>query len=458
MDLIVCCDNKYGIGKENTLPTYIPEDLKNFKKITSDSVENKQNVVIMGRKTWESIPKKFRPLKNRINIILSRTMNSTDNYIVYNNIYDILRYLKENKKKINKSFVIGGEQIYEHFLKHNLVSKIIFTKIYKDLECDTFFPYKYLNNFKEINKYYLTEEADVYEYEYINKEEQQYLDVLKDVFENGTDMDDRTGVGTRSVFFKTMKFDLRDNTIPLLTTKRVFFRGIVEETLFFLSGSTDVRKLQEKGVHYWDGNTSREFLDKKGLTHLEEYDMGATYSFLYRHFGAEYRGMDKDYTGKGFDQVQYVIDTIKNNPTSRRIMIDLWSPDKLNNCSLPPCQMMYYFYVNEKTNEISISTIIRSSDVFLGLAFNLINATTVLRLVCHATGYKPGDLHVCTNNTHIYNNHFEAVKKQLSRSPTHPFPKMLINTDERDIFKIKYEDIELLNYNPKPNIKAPMAI
>lgn len=445
LSLIVCVDSQYGIGKSNDLPWYIPEDLKHFKNITSG------HTVVMGRNTWESIPDKVKPLKNRENIVLSRTLDD-DRCIVFNDHWDLIKHL--GKKQV---FIIGGSHLYKLFLELRMVDKIYMTRLTEDHNCDIFFPKQYMESYKEISQKELCPNVISYEYEYHNQEEQQYLTIMKDIYNNGIDMDDRTGVGTRSLFVKQMKFDLRNNTIPLLTTKRVFFRGIVEETLFFLSGSTDVRKLREKGVFYWDGNTSREFLDKRGLTHLQEYDMGATYSFLYRHFGAEYQGMDKDYTGKGFDQVQYVIDEIKNNPTSRRIMINVWDPNSLDKCTLPPCQFCHIFYVNTKTNEISMNTNIRSSDGFLGLAYNLINASIILRLVCHCTGYKPGDLYVTTNNTHIYHNHFEAVEKQLQRNPNRTFPKLLIN-GPTNIFDITFENFELLNYNPRPNIKAPMAI
>jgi len=354
-------------------------------------------------------------------------------------------------------FIIGGRHLYDLFLRHNMVDKIYMTHLQENHHCDVMFPQEYMKNFVKTSEIELCPNVNACEYEFHNKEEQQYLDLVRDVIDNGVDMDDRTGVGCRSLFVKQMKFDLRDNTIPLLTTKRVFFRGVVEETLFFLSGSTDVRKLQEKGVHYWDANTSKEFLAKRGLPY-QEHDMGSTYSFLYRHFGSDYQGMDKDYTGKGFDQVQYVIDEIKNNPTSRRILIDVWDPASMHKATLPPCQMAYFLYVNTKTNEISVNTVIRSSDALLGLPFNLINASVILRLVCHVTGYKPGDLYVTTNNTHLYKNHFEAIEKQLKRPVNRTFPKLLIHGNKDSIFDYTFEDFELLNYNPRPGIKAPMAV
>lgn len=444
ISLVVCIDNEYGIGKLNSLPWYVPEDLKHFKNITNGCT------IVMGKNTWESIPEQVKPLKNRENIVLSTTLQDK-RCTVINNVETLLHHL-DNKTV----FVIGGSFLYKLFLELRLVDKLYITRLNENYECDVFFPKEYMKNYKEIAQTELAPNVIVHEYEYYNHEEQQYLDIVNDIYQNGIDMDDRTGVGTRSLFVKQMKFDLRNNTIPLLTTKRIFFRGIVEETLFFLSGSTDVRKLREKGVFYWDGNTSKAFLEKRGLSY-DEYDMGSTYSFLYRHFGANYQGMDKEYHGQGFDQVQYVINEIKHNPTSRRIMINIWDPNSLDKCTLPPCMFCMLFYVNIHTREISMNVIIRSSDAFLGLPFNLINASIILRLVCHATDYKPGDLYIITNNTHIYHNHFDAIKKQLLRRPNKCFPKLFLN-GPKNIFEMTMEHFKLLHYHPAKGIRASMAV
>lgn len=353
---IVCVDKKNGIGRQGTLPWHNKEDIKFFKQTTTTvKNKNKVNAVIMGRITWESIPQKHRPLPNRMNIIISSTMYSDPNgdYHVFPTVDDALFFIESNNKVIETAFVIGGATIYEQFLQRNLISSVYMTMINYDYQCDIKFPTHYLNDFKCVEKITLTPPVDNYEihgmhvtsynygiyvnvYEYVNYEEQQYLSILQEIKEHGVLMQNRTGIDTKSLFVRSMRFNLRDGRIPVLTTKRTFFRGGAEEMLFFLSGSTDVQKLRDKNIFYWDANTTKEFLESRGLP-FNEYDMGATYGFLYRHFGAEYRGKEYNYTDQGFDQVQFVIDEIKRNPGSRRLIIDLWSPEDVNNCALPPC-------------------------------------------------------------------------------------------------------------------------
>lgn len=353
---IVCVDKKGGMGRQGTLPWDNKEDMKFFKDTTTAVKNpNKQNAVIMGRLTWESIPRKFRPLNNRINIIISSTLypDPEQKYHVVRSIDDALFFIETNKKIIETAFVIGGATIYEQFLKRTLVSTVYMTTIDYDYHCDVKFPKQYLQDFKLIDRIALTPKVEqneihgmdvtyynyrvfVNKYEYINKEEIQYLSILSEIKEYGIMMQNRTGIDTKSLFVRTMRFNLRDGSIPVLTTKRTFFRGGAEEMLFFLSGSTDVQKLRDKNIFFWDANTTKDFLKSRNLP-FNEYDMGATYGFLYRHFGAEYRGKEHNYTDQGFDQVKFVIEEIKKNPGSRRLIIDLWSPEDVNNCTLPPC-------------------------------------------------------------------------------------------------------------------------
>ncbi len=474
---IVCVDKKGGIGKQGKLPWHNTKDMKFFKETTSmvkDS--NKINAVIMGRLTWDSIPEKFKPLKNRINIIISSVMQScpNENYYVFPSIEDVLFFIENNKNTIETAFVIGGASIYEQFLRMKVVSGVYLTTINYNYDCDVKFPRHYLDDFKMVKRIDLvdTQESYKYEnahmtfynyavyvnyYEYVNKEEQQYLNILNEIKDHGILMQNRTGIDTKSLFVRTMRFNMRDNRIPVLTTKRTFFRGGAEEMLFFLSGSTDVQKLRDKNIFFWDANTNEKFLREHNLPY-KEYDMGATYGFLYRHFGAEYRGKEHNYTDQGFDQVQFVIDEIRKNPSSRRLIIDLWSPEDLNNCTLPPCLFNHIFYVNENSREISLHSSLRSSDFFLGCPLNLVNAAILLRLVCHCTGYLPGDLIVTANNAHFYMNQLDAVNTQLARKANKVFPKLFISTNEKDIFKIKYDDLHLINYSCDPTIKAKMAV
>ncbi len=458
--IIVAYDKNRGIGLNNTLPWKIKADMEYFKNITTLTKNKKKtNVVIMGRKTWLSIPVKFRPLKNRINIILSKTL-SDPNLIIMRSIDDVLNYVLTNKKKIESCFVIGGETIYKQFLNENLVSTIYATEIDEIYGCDTFFPI--INRFKErVNLPDNGREEhngfDFVKYLYHNDEEENYLELMQEILNNGIKRSDRTGVGTLSVFGRSLKYNLRDGTLPLLTTKFIPFRIIVEELLWMLSGSTDASKLQEKNIHIWDGNSSRDFLDKRGLNHLPEGDIGSGYGFNLKHFGADYVDCKTDYIGKGFDQVKYVMDLLKNDPTSRRILFSYWNPGNLDTTALLSCHLMYQFYVDTDKNELSACLYQRSSDYFLANNFNAIALCLWVRIFCHLLGFKPGEVTHFFADTHIYLNHIEQCKEQLERKPS-VFPKLEIIREISSIEDFKYEDFKLINYYPQSRIKAIMAI
>lgn len=446
------CRLTRGIGFQNRLPWSYPKDLQNFKKVTTHVLnESKQNAVIMGKNTWMSLPKK--PLKGRVNIVLSKSMQEQENCIVLKNINDVMRYVKSNKN-IESSFVIGGEQIYKEFLNQKLVSDVYATEIHENYKCDTYFPK--LNNFVE-NSNVEFDKFSFVNYKYNNIEEQQYLTVLKDILHKGIKKEDRTNTGTLSTFGNQMKFDLSNDTFPLLTSKKTFFRGIVEELLWFLSGNTDAKTLMNKKIYIWNGNTSREFLDKKGLTHYPVGDIGPTYSFNFRHYGAQYFTCNDDYTGFGYDQVKEVLRMIKEEPNSRRIIINLWEPTTIDKVALPPCMFFYQFYVDTVNKKLNCHCVIRSSDTFLGLPFNIGTGALITNIFAHLTDLTPGELTITTSDTHIYLNHIKQCTEQVSRLPR-PFPKLKIKRKVSRIEDFKYEDFELLNYNPYPEIKGKMAI
>ena len=237
--------------------------------------------------------------------------------------------------------------------------------------------------------------------------------------------------------------------MPILTTKKMFVKGSIAEMLFFLSGSSDSSKLSEKGVHIWEGNTSREFLDKKGLTHYPVGDMGPSYSFNFRHYGAKYSTCEDDYTGQGIDQWQQCIDLIKNDPYSRRIIISLWNPTCIDEMALPPCLHNYQFYPDPYNKKLSLMITMRSADMFLGVPFNILGASVLLHIMCTETEYEPNELILNIGNAHIYNNHIEQVKEQLNRIPR-PFPKCYINSETGEY--------DVIGYFPYPRINAKMAI
>ena len=286
-------------------------------------------------------------------------------------------------------------------------------------------------------------------------EEYQYLNSIQDIMETGDKRMDRTGTGTLSKFGISMRYSLRDGIIPLITTKRTFWRGVVEELLWFISGSTNAKKLQEKGVHIWDGNGSREYLDSVGLTENEENDLGPVYGFQWRHFGAEYGTMHDDYTGKGVDQIMKVIETIKTNPTDRRICLSAWNPSAFNKMALPPCHMFAQFYI--ANGELSCQMYQRSGDMGLGIPFNIASYSLLTYMIAEVCGLKPGEFIHIIGDAHIYLNHIEPLKEQLKREPR-PFPKLSFKRKVTDIDDFKYEDFNLEGYKPYKKIQMEMSI
>lgn len=775
--ILVAHDREYNIGLNNKLIFHYKKDIEHFKNLTTITKDKEKiNAIIMGRKTYESIPLKFRPLKNRLNIIMSKNIDninklkSNNELIIKSSIESVINYIKKNKN-IERAFVIGGEQIYTLFLNYNIINDLYITKVDNDFIGDSKFNITNLNNYKLIKCEDILDTnildntnddldlLSINHYTYNNKEENNYLRVVKKILCNGINKDDRTGIGTKSIFGQCFRYNVRNGMLPLFTTKRVFFRGIVEELLWFLSGSTNVKKLQEKNVHIWDGNSTRQFLDKRGLYHLKEGDIGAcfpkdtlvltlngykkiqniklneklythqgewgdinnlqktiyigriylfkikyfselikctnnhpilikennsidprwcraenikknyfmgfkkntqniipkkinnieilfvigyiynfvknidlnnlipiniknvdkefvlkkfntiinkvekdnkdttlyrlhindlpilkefkdnipewvqdlpelyikefvngyrmanyinekksydkikissysnalsmqrlyiklniyinitsnyyiickkitsiyehmdydyvwfpiekitindtlhtevynfevdidnsytvqnisvhnSYGHQLRHFNAKYKNCETDYTGKGIDQIQYVLDLIKTNPNSRRIMFSYWNPEQLDQTALPSCHLLYQFYVDVNKNEISLKFDQRSCDTFHGLPFNIVSATLLLNIICYLTDYSPGEIFHTISDMHIYSSHIYECNTIINREPT-IFPKIKINPSGKHIKKIEdfsYEDFELINYYPQSSVKAPMAV
>jgi len=513
--------DKNGIGKDGSMPWSIPEDLEHFKELTTHSGDdgNNFNIVVMGRKTWDSIPTNFKPLRGRFNVVLSNDEkyiiennnkfadkvniqhnlgvlftswdkffnngNNSDYKVVQSLILYRLHYDTQSSRDIKFTYhIIGGEQIYKKAIDSGLPLRIYATEIYSKLECDTFFPLVSGSVITELSEFKQSQKEGHW-YRFINSikvfsgsggsgsssrmikpfysQEQAFLALMQKILEEGQSNDDRTGVGTLSVFGEMLKYDLRD-TFPLCTTKKMFVRGIFEELMFYLSGKTDNKILVEKGVHVWTQNTTKEFLDKRGLGHYEVGDLGVTYGFNFRHFGAEYKGCGFDYgsgdSSVGYDQVANVINLIKTEPASRRIIIDLWDCSTIHKAALPPCLCKYQFHVNTTKKELNLAIYLRSSDVFLANGWNTATGAILVHLLCNLEGIDltPGELTVFIADAHLYKTHIEQVKEQISRSPF-PFPKLLIKGEKKkDIMDFKYEDLSLIGYRSGAAIKAEMAV
>jgi len=295
-----------------------------------------------------------------------------------------------------------------------------------------------------------------------NQDENKYLNLLQKILDNGEERNDRTGTGTLSLFAEQIKFDISES-VPLLTTKKMGWKTIIEELLWFLRGDTNANHLKEKGVNIWDGNTSRAFLDSRGLTQYPEGDIGAGYGFQWRHFGAEYKTCNDNYTNTGFDQISYILNELETNPVSRRIYMSAWNPAVLDKMALPPCHVSVQFYVNidKSSGEkyLSCHMYQRSVDMFLGFPFNIFSYTVLTYILAKKTGMKPKELIISTGDTHIYRDHIEQVKTQLTRTPL-KFPSLYLSDSikNKDFADITIDDFQLADYVFHPAIKAPMAV
>ncbi|KXJ68326.1 hypothetical protein RP20_CCG004180 [Aedes albopictus] len=288
-----------------------------------------------------------------------------------------------------------------------------------------------------------------------NAEELQYLETIRRIIETGDKREDRTGVGTLSIFGTQMRYSLRDNVLPLLTTKRVFFRGVAEELLWFIKGSTNAKDLQAKNIHIWDGNSTREFLDASGFADREEGDLGPVYGFQWRHFGAKYKTCHDDYTGQGIDQLAEVINRIKTNATDRRIIMSAWNVMDIPQMALPPCHCLAQFFV--ANGELSCQLYQRSADMGLGVPFNIASYALLTHMIAQVTGLKAGEFIHTTGDTHVYLNHIEPLKEQLQRMPKR-FPTLKFKRNVQSIDEFKFEDFEVCGYDPYPTIKMQMAV
>tara|TARA_B100000530_G_scaffold287616_1_gene202919 strand:- start:294 stop:1175 length:882 start_codon:yes stop_codon:yes gene_type:complete len=279
---------------------------------------------------------------------------------------------------------------------------------------------------------------------------QQYLDLLDHVLTHGKPRQDRTGTGTIGVFGHQMRFDLGAG-FPLLTTKKLHLRSILHELLWFLSGDTHVAALQANKVRIWNEWATAEQTARFGRA---EGDLGPVYGHQWRNFGATV-GSDGAYGDDGVDQIQGVLDAILNNPFSRRIIVTGWNPKEANQVALPPCHTLFQFYVSE--GKLSCQLYQRSADIFLGVPFNIASYSLLVLMIAQVTGLQPGEFVHTMGDAHLYSDHLEQARLQLTREPRSA-PKMLLNPEVKDLFEFKFEDFTLTEYDPHPHIKARVSV
>jgi len=475
-NIIVAHTKDHGIGFNNGLPwKSIKKDMDFFRKLTiGNNYENKytKNAVIMGRKTWESIPAKFKPLPNRQNIVISKTIQEelhNENIKVFRSLDKALDFSYDSPE-INDVFVIGGGGIYKEAINHiNDLNRLFITEVKQNYDVDTYFPKK-PGWIKKLGMYYSDKDIDINVYENMantHSEEYKYLECMKDILKHGELIEkDRTGVGTISLFDKNMKFNIKTldtneydydyeypiYQVPIMTTKNLFIRGVFEELLWMMRGQTDANILKDKHVHIWDGNTSREYLDSKGLYDYPEGEMGPGYGYQWTNWG-----------GTGINQFQYVIDTLKNEPASRKALVSGWNVADLNDMALEPCHVMYIFKVSgHKLDKprLNCKVILRSNDMFLGNPFNIMTGTFMTIFLSQILGMIPGQIAMSISDAHIYSNHITQVQKQLKRVPLkQPYLQITKNIESLDdVLNLSYDDVKLYNYYSWPGIKAPMAV
>ena len=495
INIIVAVDKKYGIAKNGKLPWHIKEDLRYFSKVTQKTKDpHKMNAVIMGRKTWQSLKS---ILKNRVNIILSNTLNVDELYD--DELYDdnvnkqVCRLAKSldnaiqlcnENNDIETIFIIGGTRVYKEALDRNLVNKIYMTKIDKDYECDTFFPYESFNNCMMINKCKVKKdvvdiknknisqitycEYDI-EIERRTDGEYQYLNLLRKILSEGNLRKTRNAK-TLSIFGEQLRFDLAEG-FPLLTIRKVWLNGIIKELLWFLRGDTNANHLSDMGVKVWNMNSSRKFLDSVGLHNYEIGDIGNIYGFQFRYASAEYKGMNHNYTGKGFDQLRYVIETIRKDPMSRRIIMSSFNAKDsgLGKGCLYPCHgIVVQFYCREDcgVKYLDCSMYQRSADMALGICWNISSYALLVHIISKVTNRIPGVLTLILGDCHVYSTHINAIKNILKRKP-YKFPEIELlkyidskSSNIDDILKyitdLKHTDFKLSNYHYHPKIKIQM--
>ncbi len=450
LDVIIAMTNNNGIGFEEKLPWHCREELNIFKQKTNGKI------LIFGRKTAYSLP----PLKNRTIVVLSSKSyceinDNCDiecNY-VFKNLPNALDILNVSNGEI---IIAGGAHVYNQIFSDwkSSIRYVHLSVMKGEYKCDTFVDFNPMDwtvnsmtQYDEFTHYVLTP---------VVSEERMYLSLLKDVFNNGWIKEGRNG-NTKSMFGKTLSFDLTKG-FPLLTTKKMFFRGVVEELLFFIRGNTDTNLLEEKKINIWKGNTNRDFLDSIGKPKRREGVMGPMYGYQWRNYNAPYNNEKATPEKNGLDQLQTVIDQIKHDPHSRRILLTDFNPLQVHEGVLPPCHsIIIQFYV--QNGYLDMFCFNRSSDLFHGLPFNVASSSLLLTLIANITGLIPRKFTLSLGDCHIYESHYDVVEKQLQRIP-YKFPTLKINKELKnlnDIENIEFGDFSIVNYNYYPALRTAMV-
>lgn len=495
----------YPIGKSNKIPWHNSNDLRWFKECTVN------HTVIMGRKTFESIGE---PLKDRMNIVVTRNIGLTypdpDNVIICHSLKEAVETAKELTKE--DIFIIGGQSIFEEAFKYDIVDEVWMDMLSENcLDADTFFDFP--NNNKD-NRWItygdttMVEKSKAYAVTWMrnvqmNSVDKQYHDLLKEIIEKGVRKETRSG-SVRSLFDRTMRFDLQDG-LPLITTKKVFYKGIIHELLWFLKGDTDIKYLVDNNVHIWDDDAYRYYLEcydgEEGepLT-KEEFINGIKDGTVGGDLGPVYGSQWRSLGGRGFDQIQHIIDMLRTNPDDRRMVLSAWNVEDLGMMALPPCHMMAVFntevmtleerriafmkmkrkgieankedikdedgFLSEKyldmvgfpVRRLNCSFLMRSNDFCAGNPYNIAQYGMLTYMLCEVCDMAPGELVYHGIDVHMYENHLEGALEQLERKGSGIIPKLRFKRKINDINDFKYEDFEIVDYKPDEPIKYQLNV
>lgn len=492
-DLIAAVDENWGLSKNGRLPWSRTEagreDMDWFREVTT---ETDRTAVIMGRKTYESIPPKFRPLPRRINVVISSAYNdgiTTDGILTDEPVVHVKSFktaLEWCASAGVRAIVIGGANVYEQALQSPFLRIAYITMIKGDFACDLKFPSKYLNHYDTCNdcKYEngeLVPKKNEYRYYYFgNIEEAAYQRMCSEVLKMPP-QPNRTGIDTRAKFATALRFSLfeqgRGNILPLITSKHTPFSLIYHELIWFLRGSTDTDYLLANNVHIWDGNSSREFLDANMHTQYQVGEVGPIYGKQWRSWGStwwwkscrkEMELKNADKPNIGYDQLAAVIYKLKTDPYTRRAVVNAWNVEDLPEMVLPPCHYSFQFVVNSVGGKMRLncSVNMRSADLALGVPFNIASYALLTHMVAHIVGMTPGELNINMADCHLYENHIAGVEKMIARQPrrfpTIAFSPRVHNTKDVSIDdfanNFTINDIVIGGYSPHPTIKLPMAV
>ena len=480
ISIIACVSpykNKLAIGKNDDLLFDIQEHSEFVKNTVSiGNCKSKfRNIIVTSNSLLHTIYK--NKFDNAIIFVLTNNKGLTNlckiDKKLTKDVYYISfdRFEELYKKNTLNVYVLGGSEIFKSFQSKFEIDNFYITHIYEKLKV---IPNKFINipddSYKLISVSSLIQ-SDASSIRFLKykkfkgykTEENDYLKSIKYILENGGKRSDRTGTGTIGIFGNQLRFDISES-IPMITTRRVPFKAVLEELLFFCRGDTNSKILEEKGVKIWTGNTSREFLDNRGLNSYSEGQMGPIYGYQWRHFGSKYyqtKNKNTEIIG-GFDQLEHVENLLKTDPYSRRIYMTAMNPKDSHKMVLEPCHIFIQFYVTEEQGQKYLSAyfLMRSSDFALAaVSFNTVSYAILVYILALKCDMKPKEIIYNSVDCHIYSNHIEAVKKQITRNPR-PFPKLLLNEQIKDKKweEILYEDFELVGYYPHDTIKMQMAV